>query len=150
MKKSEIYANVVEAVREILGENEAVEAVLKDHLAPKAGGGSAVNLDEVTRKDEDGVITEILCSTSGVWLPATVENFYEDKSETQELLMLMVLDLRDNQKQLRNLLKSLTKLREQLLQHLQMIFLTLKTLTRLIVLKSNLEQLKILNQTFQK
>jgi len=53
-------------------------AILNDNLAPKSSGAK-VNVDEVTHKDAEGNITEIQCSVSGVWLPATVEYFYEDK-----------------------------------------------------------------------
>ena len=58
--------------------NEALIALLTITLAPKAGGAS-VNIEDVT-KSKDGKITEILCSVSGVFLPATKEFFYEDKA----------------------------------------------------------------------
>jgi len=82
MTKAELFGNVTEAVTAHFdGEMpEGLGEVLSAHLAPKVGGGSAVNLDEVTRKDDEGNITEMLCSISGVWLPATEEYFYTDKA----------------------------------------------------------------------
>jgi len=86
MTKKELHATVVAAVRDYLGEeNEGLEAILAEHLAPKVGGAS-VNIEDVVKRDEDGTITEILCSTSGVWLPATAENFYEDKSDKPRIV----------------------------------------------------------------
>ena len=58
---------------------EKLNAVLETNLKPKSGGMS-VNIDEVTKKDENGNITHIQCSVSGAWLPATKEYFYEDKA----------------------------------------------------------------------
>jgi len=80
--KKEIYEAVTLAVAALgLDEdtNVSLTAIFDEHLAPKSGGAS-VNIDEVTRKDGDGNIVEILCSVSGVWLPATEEFFYADKS----------------------------------------------------------------------
>lgn len=59
--------------------NVALMEILANHLEPKAGGAS-VNIEDVTKTDADGNITEIQCSVSGVFLPATVEYFYEDKA----------------------------------------------------------------------
>jgi len=58
---------------------EGLAAIIETNLKPKAGGAS-VNIDEVTKKDEQGNITEIMCSVSGVFLPATADFFYEDKA----------------------------------------------------------------------
>ena len=58
---------------------EGLMNVLSENLAPKSSGAT-VNVDEVTKKDESGKVTEILCSVSGKWLPATKEFFYEDKA----------------------------------------------------------------------
>jgi hypothetical protein len=55
----------------------ALTVILTENLAPKAGGAS-VNIEDVT-KSVNGKITEILCSVSGKFLPATVDFFYEDK-----------------------------------------------------------------------
>jgi len=55
-----------------------LESIIEANLAPKAGGAT-VNVDEVTKKDANGKVTQILCSVSGKWLPATKEFFYEDK-----------------------------------------------------------------------
>ena len=83
--KAEIYATVLEAVTALCDKHnvktkvkEGLEGILEIHLKPKASGAS-VNIDEVTRKDDEGNIVEIMCSVSGVFLPATKEFFYEDK-----------------------------------------------------------------------
>ena len=52
---------------------------LKEILEPKSGGKS-VDWDQVTRKDENGNVTLMQDSISGMWFPATSEFFYEDKS----------------------------------------------------------------------
>ena len=111
MTKSELYANVTEAVTAHFdGEMpKGLDAVLSAHLAPKVGGGSAVNLDEVTRKDEDGVITEILCSTSGAWLPANADTFYEDKSETPRIVGMDGKGLKRQSKAAEKLAKEFNK-----------------------------------------
>ena len=44
-------------------------------LAPKTGGAT-VDVESVYNAEDE----ELLCSVSGVWLPATTEYFYEDKS----------------------------------------------------------------------
>lgn len=56
----------------------ALMALLTLNLEPKNGGAS-VNIEDVT-KSVEGKITEIQCSVSGVFLPATKEYFYEDKN----------------------------------------------------------------------
>ena len=83
--KKEIHATVTTAVAALCAQhktpeafNKALTSILDENLAPKASGAS-VNLDEVTKKGQDGKITEIQCSVSGKWLPATAEYFYEDK-----------------------------------------------------------------------
>lgn len=58
---------------------ESLMVILTENLAPKTGGAS-VNIDEVTKKDSNGNIVEMMCSVSGVFLPATAEFFYEDKA----------------------------------------------------------------------
>jgi len=59
--------------------NEKLMGILAKHLEPKAGGAS-VNIEDVTKTNDKGEITEIQCSVSGVFLPATAEYFYEDKA----------------------------------------------------------------------
>lgn len=75
--KSEILATVVATCEQFNASKKLVEA-LTEILKPKTAG-AVVNLDEVTKKDASGNITEIQCSVSGVFLPATVDFFYEDK-----------------------------------------------------------------------
>lgn len=77
--KAEIFNQVMEACETHNASNKLKEA-LRVILEPKSAGAS-VNLDEVTRKDANGNITEIMCSVSGVFLPATAEFFYEEKAE---------------------------------------------------------------------
>jgi len=83
--KKEIFETVTTAVSALCKQhntpvkfNDALNAILSDNLAPKVGGAS-VNLEEVT-KSVDGKVTEIMCSVSGKFLPATKEFFYEDKA----------------------------------------------------------------------
>ena len=76
--KAEILKLVTD-VLETAGIEEATINEVAEILRPKAGGKS-VDLSEVTRVDADGNITELECSICGVWLPATEEYFYEDKS----------------------------------------------------------------------
>ena len=85
--KAEIFETTTKAVEALCAQhrtpaafNEAVKAVLTANLAQKTAGMS-VNLDEVTKKGQDGKVTEILCSVSNKWLPATKEYFYEEKAE---------------------------------------------------------------------
>ena len=92
MTKAELYSVTTAAViayAEAQGFDvetiDGLKNILEDNLAPKSGG-AAVNLDEVTRKDEDGNIVELQCATSKVFLPATLEFFYEDKSENPKIV----------------------------------------------------------------
>lgn len=84
--KQEIFDAVTAEVGKLLEDakvtnkvKEGLTEIFEAHLKPKAAGAT-VNIDEVTHKDADGNITEIMCSLSGVFLPATKEFFYEDKS----------------------------------------------------------------------
>ena len=76
--KQEIMETVVGILTKA-GVEEEVVASVTEVLRPKAGG-KPVDLSEVTRTDDEGNITEIQCSLSGVWLPATEEYFYVDKT----------------------------------------------------------------------
>lgn len=58
---------------------KAIEAV-KELMTPKKG--IPLDLDEVTKKDSAGNITEIKCSLSGVFLPATDDYFYKKEGTT--------------------------------------------------------------------
>ena len=113
MTKAELFGNVTEAVTAHFdGEMpEGLGEVLSAHLAPKVGGGSAVNLDEVTRKDDEGNITEILCSTSGAWLPANAETFYEDKSENPRIVGTDGLGLKRQSKAAEKVAKEFNKVK---------------------------------------
>ena len=56
-----------------------VQAKLAELFEPKAGGAK-IDIEEVVTRDEDNNIVEMLCSLSGVSLPATADYFYADKS----------------------------------------------------------------------
>lgn len=81
--KKEIHATVTNEVA-VLCTAEGVEestveklmAILDSNLAPKPGGAT-VKLEDVYNEEDD----TILCSVSGVWLPATEEYFYAEKVE---------------------------------------------------------------------
>jgi len=60
--------------------------ITDEFLKPKGAGVTRKPLEEVTKCDEDGKFTEVLCSVSGVWLPATTEYFYEDKTGSSKIL----------------------------------------------------------------
>lgn len=55
--------------------SEKLTAELTELLAPKSGGATIV-VEDVYNAEEG----TLLCSVSDVWLPATVDFFYEDKS----------------------------------------------------------------------
>ncbi len=83
--KKEIFETTSKAVNALCVQhktpvkfNEALNAILAANLEPKAGGAT-VNIADVT-KSVDGKITEIQCSVSGKFLPATKDFFYEDKA----------------------------------------------------------------------
>lgn len=76
--KAEIFKSVL-AICEKHDVPATIVAELAEVLKPKTGGAQ-VNLEEVTKTNKNGEITELLCSVSGVFLPATTEFFYEDKS----------------------------------------------------------------------
>lgn len=81
--KKDTHALVLAAVTalcalEKVGEDftTKVTDVLNNTLAPKSGGAT-VNISEVYNEEDD----TILCSVSGVWLPATEVYFYAEKAE---------------------------------------------------------------------
>jgi len=76
--KKEIFASAMEICKEHKV-SEKFTAALTALLEPKSGG-SSVDLSTVTKVDGNGQVTEIQCSLSNVWLPATSAFFYEDKS----------------------------------------------------------------------
>lgn len=78
MTKTETWENV----QTILADNKVKDSVLealRPLLEPKAGGAK-VDVDSVVIRDGEGNIVEMLCSLSGVSLPATADYFYEDKT----------------------------------------------------------------------
>jgi len=78
MNKTEKWA----AALEVLTTNNVAEDVvgaLAELFEPKKGGAH-VDIEEVVTRDEAGDIVEMVCSLSGVSLPATLDYFYADKS----------------------------------------------------------------------
>ena len=78
MTKSEKW----EAAKEIFTNNEVsvtVVSAMAELFEPQKGG-ARVDIEEVVTRDEDGNIVEMVCSLSGVSLPATADFFYADKS----------------------------------------------------------------------
>lgn len=93
-KKSELYAEVSNSVTKLLSANEVSEAIIAEvqkaidaSLKPGVFGARSVNIEDVVKRDSDGEITEILCNVSGVWLPASVEYFYEDLSGKSKIVV---------------------------------------------------------------
>jgi len=76
MNKTEKWA---EALVILDGVDAEVVSKLANLFEPKAGG-IKVDIEEVVTRDAEGNITEMVCSLSGVSLPATADYFYEDKS----------------------------------------------------------------------
>lgn len=83
--KQEIFDTVTTAVAALCAThktpvkfNDELNLILSGNLAPKAGGAS-INIEDVT-KSVNGKITEIQCSVSGIFLPASADFFYEDKA----------------------------------------------------------------------
>lgn len=93
-KKSELYAEVSGSVTKLLSANDVSEAIIAEvqkaidaSLKPGVFGARSVNIEDVVKRDSDGEITEILCNVSGVWLPASVEYFYEDLSGKSKIVV---------------------------------------------------------------
>ena len=72
--KKEIFAAAIVLCETHKASDELVKG-LTDLLEPKAGGAK-VNVEDVYNEAEG----TLLCSVSNVWLPATLDFFYEDKS----------------------------------------------------------------------
>ena len=113
--KKEIFETVTAATTALCEQfgtdaefNAELNAILTKNLAPKNGGVS-LNIDEVTHKDEDGNITEIMCSVSGVFLPATKEFFYEDKTGKSPLIGLDGVPLKRLSRQAESIRKAFIK-----------------------------------------
>ena len=80
MNKTDKWELAVELLNENKVSEDVIEA-LKELFAPKKGGAH-VDIEEVVTRDADGEIVEMICSLSGVSLPATADYFYEDKKGT--------------------------------------------------------------------
>jgi len=75
--KTELWASALEVLTTNNIAEDIVES-LRSILEPKKGGAH-VDVDSAVERDEDGTIVAMLCSLSGVSLPATADYFYEDK-----------------------------------------------------------------------
>lgn len=84
--KKEMYAEVSELVARVLSANSVDAGVQEqvqqaiDHVLKPGVFGSKTDIESVVKRDGEGNIVELKCSLSGVFLPATPEYFYEDKS----------------------------------------------------------------------
>jgi hypothetical protein len=78
MTKKELYTKSVE-IMDKYGINAECRAELVELLEPKKGGVSSINIEEITETDANGNITSIKCALCDMFLPATLEYFYEDK-----------------------------------------------------------------------
>lgn len=92
--KKELYAEVSGNITKLLEANEVdsdiiaeVQKAIDASLKPGVFGARSVNIDDVVKKDSNGNITEILCNVSNVWLPASVEYFYEDLSGKSKIVV---------------------------------------------------------------
>ncbi len=76
--KKEIHSQVLELCTKFKAPTELTNAL--DELLKPGKSGAKLNVDEVyVPKAKDGK-AYLLCSASNVWLEATTENFYEDKT----------------------------------------------------------------------
>ena len=98
MTKKETFDTVIGLCEAHKAPKALVEA-LTEILEPK-GGGPVMDIDAVTKKDDQGNIVEIQCSLSGVFLPATSEKaIMEDmltKAITPEEATKKVTKLRES------------------------------------------------------
>lgn len=84
--KGQLFAAITEELKVVFDTKkvakdaqELISGIVAKYMEPKASGfGKTANLDEITKRDANGKITEILCSISGKWLPATDEFFYKE------------------------------------------------------------------------
>jgi hypothetical protein len=95
--KQETFNTVMELC-ETHKASKGLVAALTEILEPK-GGGPVMNLSEVTKTDENGVITHVECSLSGVFLPASELYFYADKSGKSKLIGTDGVHLKRNSRQ---------------------------------------------------
>lgn len=85
MKKVELVSTVVAALAVIMegkvksAVQDEINAKLAELLGPKSPG-AVTDIESVVKRDASGFITELQCAVSGVFLPATLEYFYEEKS----------------------------------------------------------------------
>lgn len=89
MKKSELYALFIGAANALVNaqDKERMSKLIEEHLKPKTGGARA-NFEDTVKKDAAGKITHVKCQLSGKWFPATIENFYEDKTGKSKIVVI--------------------------------------------------------------
>ena len=76
MTKKEVFTQAMDILANAEVSEEVV-AQFKELLEPKRAG-MTVDLDAITRRDEDGNLVEVQDRLSGLWFPATEEYFYRD------------------------------------------------------------------------
>jgi len=69
-----------EEVHNICTEGKVSKVVIEklEKVLSPGKGGQRVDVDAITRKDEEGNITHIQCRLSNVWLPASLKYFTKD------------------------------------------------------------------------
>jgi len=76
MTKKEMYAQAMEILANAKVSDEVV-AQFKELLEPKRAG-MTVDLEAISRRDENGNLVEVQDRLSGMWFPATEKYFYRD------------------------------------------------------------------------
>lgn len=110
--KKEMYAEVSNLVSQILAGNgvdagvcaevqKAIDLVLKPGTF-----GAKTDVESVVKRDSEGNITELMCSVAKVFLPASTDYFYEDKTGKSQFIGI-------DGKPLKRLSKQAEKVRKQ-------------------------------------
>jgi len=126
MKKSELYSKIKKEIEKVLNYDEAAKNavlnIIDKYLKPKKGG-LTIDLETIVKRDKNGNITHIKDILSGIFLPATIENFYEAKDgsgiEVKEGLRLKRLSRhseRIRKKHKQNIKKEVDKIMEEVLE----------------------------------
>lgn len=89
--KNQLYSEIITLTTYILGKHNADEALKNELLNALSTAFNSAVFDttynrnrfapeDFIRRDASGNIIEMQCNLSKVWLPATLEYFYEDKT----------------------------------------------------------------------
>lgn len=90
--KKEMYTEVSNLVSQILVGNNVKAAVCQEvqkaiDLVLKPGTfGAKTDVESVVKRDADGNIVELMCSVAKVFLPASLDYFYEDKTGKSQFI----------------------------------------------------------------